>query len=78
MYLSVFIHYTLCTLNKSLLFTVFIAVQKAMEFKVILFAVVVSLYVTEAVVKRDKMLGGADYLPCESCNIPKSDYPEEG
>ena len=72
MYLYI-IHYVL-----SILFTVFIAVQKAMEFKVILFAVVVSLYATEAAVKRHKMLGGADYLPCESCNIPKSDYPEEG
>ena len=56
----------------------FIAVKKAMAFKVILLAVVVSLYVTEAAVQRDKMLGGADYLPCEHCNIPKSDYPQEG
>ena len=55
-----------------------IAVEKAMAFKVILLAVVVSLYVTEAAVKRHKMLGGADYLPCESCNIPKKDYPQEG
>ena len=49
-----------------------------MAFKEILFAVLVSLYVTEAAVQRDKMLGGADYLPCESCNVPKSDYPKEG
>ena len=56
----------------------FFAVQKAMAFKVILLAVVVSLYVTEAAVKRHKMLGDADYLPCESCNIPRSDYPKEG
>ena len=49
-----------------------------MAFKVILLAVVVSLYLTEAAVKRDKALGGADYLPCESCNIPKSEYPKEG
>ena len=49
-----------------------------MAFKVILLAVVVSLYLTEAAVKRDEMLGGADYLPCESCNIPESDYPKEG
>ena len=51
-----------------------------MAFKVVLLAVVVSLYVTEAAVKRDKMVGGTDYLPCESCHskIPKSDYPKEG
>ena len=56
----------------------FIAVQKAMAFKGILLVVVVSLYVNEAAIKRDKMLSGADYLPCEHCNIPKSDYLEEG
>ena len=49
-----------------------------MAFKVILLAVVVSLYLTEAAVERDTMLGGVDYLPCEACNIPKSDYPKEG
>ena len=51
---------------------------KVMTFKVVLLAIVVNSYITEAAVKRNKMLGGADYLPCESCNIPKSDYPKEG
>ena len=51
-----------------------------MAFQVILLAVVVSLYATEAAIMRDKLLGGADYLPCESCKIPKhhDDYPKEG
>ena len=49
-----------------------------MAFKVILMVVMVSLYVTEAVVQKDRMLGGANYLPCESCNIPKCGYPKEG
>ena len=49
-----------------------------MTIKVILLAIVVGLYITEAAVGKDEMLGGADYLPCESCNIPISDYPEEG
>ena len=51
-----------------------------MAFKVILLVVVVSLYVTEAAVQRDKMLGGADYLPCKDCDISKNHdkYPKEG
>ena len=49
-----------------------------MAFKGILMAVMVSLYVTEAVVQRDRMLDGENYLPCESCNIPKCGYPKEG
>ena len=49
-----------------------------MAFKGILMAVMVSLYVTEAVIQRDRVLGGANYLPCESCNIPKCGYPKEG
>lgn len=47
-----------------------------MELKLILLAIVISLYATEAA--RDKTLGGADYLPCEDCSIPKDQYPEEG
>ena len=47
-----------------------------MELKLILLAIVISLYATEAA--RDKTLGGADYLPCEQCSIPKDQYPEEG
>ena len=47
-----------------------------MELKLILLAIVISLYATEAA--KDKGLGGADYLPCEYCNIPKDQYPKEG
>ena len=47
-----------------------------MELKLILLAIVISLYATEAA--RDKTLGGADYLPCEYCSIPKDQYPKEG
>ena len=50
-----------------------------MAFKLVLLVTVVSIYTAEAiVVERDKMLGGADYLPCDYCKIPKEDYPKEG
>ena len=47
-----------------------------MELKLILLAFVIILYAAEAA--RDKGLGGADYLPCESCSITKDQYPKEG
>ena len=47
-----------------------------MELKLILLAIVINLYATEAA--RDITLGGADYLPCDSCSISKDQYPEEG
>ena len=63
------------------LYSMFISVvfYRTMAFKLILLVTVVSIYAAEAiVVERDKMLGGADYLPCDSCKIAKKDYPEEG
>ena len=47
-----------------------------MELKLILLAIVIGLYAAEAA--KEKHLGGADYLPCEYCNIPKDQYPQEG
>ena len=53
--------------------------HRAMALKLVLLVTMVSIYAVEAVeVERDKMLGGADYLPCDYCKIPKEDYPEEG
>ena len=55
-----------------------IAVQKVMAFKITLLVIMISLYVNEACVPNDEVIGGENYLPCEYCNIPESDYPKEG
>ena len=47
-----------------------------MYLKLILLAIVIGLYATEAA--KERSLGEENYLPCEYCNLQKEDYPEEG
>ena len=49
-----------------------------MELKLILLTLVIGLYRSAAEAAEDRGLGGADYLPCESCSIPNDQYPKEG
>ena len=48
-----------------------------MMLKLVLLATVVSLCAAQ-VKNINKDLGGDGYLPCESCDIPKEEYPKEG
>ena len=40
--------------------------------------IVVSLHSTYANVREDELLGGVDYLPCDYCQLPAHEYPNEG
>ena len=40
--------------------------------------IVVIQHTTNAIVREDELLGGANYLPCDYCRLPKREYPNEG